>query len=209
MSIINLKKPEHAYFYGFAQTDGHLYEMTRNRGRFSIEICKKDEFILKEFQKIFSILNINLKERMRNTNFKNNYTSSIFNIYNLDFRNELKQLGYPIGKKSDIVIPPIEPFSEIDYIRGLIDGDGSIGFDKNQNTFISFTTASDNMKNYYCNFLQNKIGIIKNVKRNNRDNIYNIVIYNKDVKELSKLLYYENCLSLPRKYEKARTILKY
>jgi hypothetical protein len=36
-------------------------------------------------------------------------------------------IGIPYGKKSETVNPPSNPFSEKDYIRGLIDGDGSIG----------------------------------------------------------------------------------
>lgn len=39
-------------------------------------------------------------------------------------------VGMTYGKKSDIITIPIISFSEIDYWRGMIDGDGSLGFTK-------------------------------------------------------------------------------
>ena len=43
---ITLNHPDYAYLFGFIQTDGHLYNNTRDRGRLSIEIHKQDEDIL-------------------------------------------------------------------------------------------------------------------------------------------------------------------
>ncbi|MEA5567319.1 hypothetical protein [Anabaena sp. UHCC 0399] len=43
---ITLENPYYAYLFGFIQTDGHLYNNTRDRGCLSIEINKQDEHIL-------------------------------------------------------------------------------------------------------------------------------------------------------------------
>ena len=80
--IIDLKMPEHAYFYGFALTDGNLYESSKNRGRLTIEISSQDCDLLKSFTKIFNVKS-SYSERLRKTNFSNNNLISFskFDIY--------------------------------------------------------------------------------------------------------------------------------
>jgi hypothetical protein len=46
----------------------------------------------------------------------------------LEARQAFIDLGPPVGRKSQIVRPPALPFSEVDYLRGIIDADGSVGF---------------------------------------------------------------------------------
>ena len=201
--IIDLRKPEHAYFYGFALTDGHLREGTRNRGSLSIEVAIRDTELLQKFKTLFEVNSI-YKERFRETNFtskkKAGYCS--FSIYDLNFRNELKEYGFPVGKKSDIISPPLKEFSEIDFIRGLIDGDGSVGLTSKGLPFISFTTASEDIRNYVVNFINKTLNRNINPQRNKRDNIYNIVIQTISAQQLYKILYYDNCLCLTRKNHK-------
>lgn len=198
--IINLLKPEHAYFYGFALTDGHLNEDTRNRGRLSIEVAIRDMELLQKFKTLFEI-NSTYKERFRTTNFSTNkklgYCS--FSIYDLNFRNELKEYGFPVGKKSKIIKPPLKKFSEIDFVRGLIDGDGSVGITSQGLPFISFTTASEKIRNYLVDFINKNLNRNINPQRNKRDGIYNIMLNSTPAKQLYKLLYYNGCLCLNRK----------
>ena len=63
-------------------------------------------------------------------------------IYNWDFRKWIKKY-VPVGKKSYIICPPKEEFSEVDYWRGIIDGDGSLGIAKSLGNapFLSVITA--------------------------------------------------------------------
>jgi hypothetical protein len=49
---ITLNHSDYAYLFGFIQTDGNLYNNTRDRGRLSIEIHKQDEDILWAFQNL-------------------------------------------------------------------------------------------------------------------------------------------------------------
>jgi hypothetical protein len=88
-SDIDLKNPHYAYMFGFIQTDGHLYNTTRDRDRVSIEVSKQDEDILWAFKNLIPF-NSSITERERNTNFSNNYISVIWRVYEKKFRDYLE-----------------------------------------------------------------------------------------------------------------------
>jgi hypothetical protein len=206
--IIDLKIAEHSYFYGFAQADGSLYETTRNRGKLSIELSERDESLLLEFQNIFPVKS-HISKRTRDTNFKDNHTSVTFTIHDWDFRKELKVLGFPNKSKSLIIGPPNGEYSEIDYIRGIIDGDGSLGLTSKDIPFLSLVTVSESLKDYYINFLFNITGKLKKPSRNKRDDAYNIMINKEDAKLVVSKLYYNDCFCLPRKLEKSKDVMSW
>lgn len=205
--MLTLTVPEHAYFYGFAQGDGHLQESSRNRGRFTIELSSRDRELLEKFRLLFEC-NSTVSNRTRNTNFKKNYTTSTFRICDWAFRKELLDLGYQVGRKSRIVTPPICEFSETDYFRGVIDADGSLGMTAQGFPFISLVTPSDNIANWVISFISSTTGKSrKKLKRNVRDNIYNIMITKEDAVLLASMLYYDGCLAMERKRIKAKEIM--
>lgn len=197
-----------SYLYGLLQTDGNLYETSRNRGRISLELKKEDEVLLEEINNQLKI-NSYITERTKNTNFSKNYTSVCLKIYDLDFRKNIKSFGFPVGKKSEIIEPPKTKFVEPDYIRGLIDGDGSLGLTGNGFPFLSFTIKSEKLKEYYLDYIFRKTGKRKNINRNKRDNIYNICVYKEDAQVIIKEIYYENCLCLNRKMKKMKEVLSW
>ena len=211
MKHINLKIPEHSYFFGFTQADGTLGKIKnfRNKGRLQIEVGEKDTHILKSFKQLFPSVYSGIRIRNRDTNFKENYTSYTFTICDMEFRKELNKLGVPYGKKSLIVSPPKTNFCERDYIRGLVDGDGSVGITNKGFPFISFTVKSEKLKNYLFNFIEKTIGERKRLKRNKRDNIYNIMLKNEKAQQVIRYLYYPGSLTLKRKSKKARMVLKW
>lgn len=204
----DLCKPEHSYIFGFFQADGSLSENTRNRGRLEVELSLRDIDILQKI-KANLLLNSSLTTRTRNTNFKNDYTSATLSLFDLKFRKSLIALGMPVGKKHLIIRPPEVEFCELDYARGLLDGDGSLGLDGKRKPFISLNTSSDYIRNWYVDLILRLTGKIKNPKRNKRDNTYNIVMFNEAAQNLTKKLYYENCLALNRKLYLAQEILKW
>jgi DNA-binding transcriptional regulator WhiA len=208
MNYINLKIPEHSYFFGFAQTDGSLSKSSRNRGKFQIEIGKKDLHILKSFKTLFPSVYSSIKARNRDTNFKKNYTSFVLTINDINFREEIDKLGVPYGKKSEIIVPPNFAFKERDYIRGLIDGDGSIGMRLKKFPFISFTVKSEKLKDYLVGVVERITGERKRLNRNARDNIYNIMINREKAQKIAEYLYYSDCLALNRKLKDVKKILK-
>lgn len=209
MKHMNLKIPNHSYFFGFVQTDGTLRESTRNRGKLEIEIGEKDLHILKSFKNLFPSIYCSIRTRNRDTNFKKGYKSYVFGLYNLEFRKEINNLGIPYGKKSEIVLPPKVNFCERDYIRGLIDGDGSLGLTNRNIPFVSFTVKSEGLKDYLLSVIEKNTGERKRISRNTRDNIYNIMLNGEKAQDFIKYLYYSDCLCLKRKLRKTKLVLKW
>lgn len=201
----DLTKPELAYMFGFLQTDGCLRKGKKNKGNLLVEIQVKDRLILEKFKELVSVYS-SIRERTRNTNFKKNYTSAIWSVYDLEFRTALNELGLPYGKKSTIISTPTVPFSEIDYWRGIIDGDGSLGITAQNFPFMSLITTSDSLKNSFLQFLFEKTNQLKTTQPNKRDNAYNIVIKNENAQQLINELYYPGCLCLERKRASAELV---
>ena len=146
---------------------------------------------------------------IRNTNFKEEYRSYSITICNMKFREEINKLGVPYGKKSSIVSPPIGEFCERDYIRGLVDGDGSVGVAAAEFPFISLTIKSEALKKYFLNILEKIVGEKKRLNRNKRDGIYNIMINREKAQKLIRYLYYPDCLALGRKLKSAKLALQW
>jgi hypothetical protein len=119
--ILTMENPFYAYLFGLIQTDGHLYQNSRNRGRLSIELGKRDEELLNDLQKLLPF-HSSISERTRKTNFSNNYVSVIWNVFDKRFREFLMENGIPCGRKSNSISAPVGRYSKIDYFRGLIDG---------------------------------------------------------------------------------------
>src|SRR5271157_2371873 len=99
-------KPELAYVIGFLQSDGHLSNVV-GKGKLTIELSSKDKEILPKIGKILTN-SFSVRSRVRNTNFKDNYESTILTISNMDIRKLVFDLGVPEGRKSDLVEAPKE-----------------------------------------------------------------------------------------------------
>jgi hypothetical protein len=206
--ILTLENSFYAYLFGLVQTDGHLYQNSRNRGRLSIELGKRDEALLLTLQKLLPF-NSSISERKRKTNFSNEYISVIWNVFDKRFRDFLVGNGIPYGRKSEIISIPFKNYSKVDYFRGLIDGDGSLGLTANGFPFLSFITASSEIANEYLGFLKSVTHKEKTTAQNNRDKVFNIAIYKEDAQKVVQTLYYANCLALPRKLMKAKEVLSW
>jgi hypothetical protein len=207
--MYNLEDPFVSYFIGLLQTDGHHSESSRNRGRVSIEISTKDEDIISKIVPMLKC-NFSVKERTRKTNFSDgrDYKSICLNIFDWSFRIWIKKY-VPVGKKSSIIEPPSEGFSENDYWRGVIDGDGSLGITARGFPFISLVTDSDKLAQKYISFLKTVTNKDKSVKRNKRDHVYNICLFIEDAQKLVRQLYYDGCLCINRKMEQSKKVLQW
>jgi hypothetical protein len=198
-----------SYMVGFFQTDGHHRSGKGNKGSITLEIGYKDKDIIK---KISSLLDVNysITERERITNFTNGVKKKYITlrICGLPFRQWIKKY-VPTGKKSKIICQPEDPHSEIDYWRGVIDGDGSLGITGGNLPFLGFVTDSDKLAEQYASFLKSITGRDKIIKRNKRDNIYNITIFRESAQEVVKKIYYKNCICLNRKKNKAKEVISW
>ncbi|MGW3559011.1 LAGLIDADG family homing endonuclease [Streptomyces sp. NPDC000963] len=197
-SFMDLEDPGYAYMFGFLQADGHLSSQSRQRGRLTVEINARDIQILREFQQL-TPYNSSITERTRATNFSKSHHSAIWTLSSLEARTTLNRLGLPYGKKSKKITPPRVPFSRRDYLRGVIDADGSVGFTGQGFPFVSLTTSSTAVGAYLCHYTKKITGTERQIKRNTRDGVYNVVYTKEAAVQLAAHLYYPDCLALERK----------
>ncbi|MFS8204788.1 hypothetical protein ACLVWQ_39720 [Streptomyces sp. CWNU-52B] len=196
--FMNLKNPNYAYMFGFLQADGHLAKGTGQKGRLTVEINVRDIEVLREFQRL-TPYNSSITERTRSTNFAESHHSATWTLCALEARTKLNELGLPYGRKSTKIAPPHVEHSSRDYLRGIIDADGSVGYTSKGFPFISLTTASTAIGTYLCQYANQVTGAERLIKRNTRDGIYNILYLMETAQALSKHLYYPDCIALDRK----------
>lgn len=165
-----------------------------------------DKPLLEKFQAMFPFYS-SILSRTRDTNFKQDYEAVTWSVSHRAFREELEFLGLPVGSKSGTIKPPEVAYSLPDYLRGLIDADGSLGLEKHGYPFLGLTTSSDIIASTYMDFLYSLTGRRKQQGRNKRDQVYNILIFKEDAQEAAAALYYDGCLALPRKARKAAEIV--
>jgi hypothetical protein len=102
---LDLTKPAHAYLYGLIQTDGHLSQGTRNRGKLQIELSYKDAGVLEQLASVIPFYS-RLSTRTRSTNFSSAHKSAMLRVCAKEFRDELIGLGMIVGKKSKTIDVP-------------------------------------------------------------------------------------------------------
>lgn len=204
---IDLLRPDHAYFFGFAQTDGNHYAGRGQKGRLSIELSDRDDAVLHSFCSLFDV-HSRVSYRERTTNF-GVHRSATWTVCNLGFRRELAELGLPAGRKSETVAPPLNAFSTRDYLRGLVDGDGSVGFTGTGRPFLAFTTASRALADYFCAQALSVAGAYRSVNANARDGVYNPMVSGEPAAVLAGWLYGDVGLALERKREAATRVARW
>lgn len=204
MPHLDLMRPDHAYFFGFAQTDGSHYAGTRQRGRLTIELSERDEAVLHSFTALFDVYS-RVSYRQRTTNF-GPHRAVTWTVCDLAFRRELVALGLPTGPKSTMVAPPPTFFSVRDYLRGLVDGDGSVGFTRTGRPFVGFVTASQPLAEFFCAQALSVVGAYRTANRNRRDNVYNLMVAADPAASLAAWLYPDGCLALERKRRAAQLV---
>ncbi len=202
---MDLTVPEYAYMFGFLQADGHLYQGSGQKGSLTVELSVRDVDLLYRFKNL-TPYNSSVVERTRSTNFVENYHSAVWTLCSLEARTKLNSLGLPYGRKSRDIGPPSLEFSRRDYLRGLIDADGSVGFTRRGMPFISLSTSSTAIGTYVCSYAQTVTGAMRRPRRNQRDHVYNITYRGKAAQTLTSTLYYMGCLSLRRKQTVAERI---
>ena len=199
MNMRLLLTPELSYITGFIQTDGSHSGDPERKGRISIELAARDEVHLESIAGALP-WKTSLRKRTRQTNFSTgDYSTTILNLFAQEARRFFAAAGVPPGRKSGTVGPPSTPFVGPDYVRGIIDGDGSIGFTANGYPFVSVVTASERLATYLCEVIAEVCAVRRTARRNTRDNVYNIMVTSTAAQALVAWCYYERALALPRK----------
>lgn len=202
---LDLMNPAHAYLYGLIQTDGHLSQDTGNKGKLQIELSNTDADVLEQLASAISF-HSHISTRVRSTNFSPAHKSATLLVCAKEFRDELISLGMIVGKKSETIDVPRGEFSRTDYFRGVVDGDGSLGFTAHGFPFLSLCTASDKIAVAYEAFTRQVTGKEKRLKRNSRDGVFNITVFKEDAQSVAATLYSEGCIAISRKKRMALAI---
>ncbi|MFC8421979.1 LAGLIDADG family homing endonuclease [Streptomyces sp. NPDC057236] len=203
--FMDLEDPEYAYMFGFLQADGHLHQGTGQKGRLSVEINARDAHILHEFQRL-TPYHSSISERTRATNFAEQHHSATWTVCSLEARTIVNELGIPYGKKSLLIRPPRVDFRRRDYLRGIIDADGSLGWTAEGLPYLSLTSASTGLATYMCHYAKKVTGAERVPRRNTRDRVYVLTYFKEQAQRLAEHLYYPGSLALDHKKANAASI---
>ncbi|MFI8102150.1 LAGLIDADG family homing endonuclease [Streptomyces sp. NPDC086023] len=203
--FMDLQDPRYAYMFGFIQADGHLSAQSRQRGSLTVEVSVRDIELLEEFQGLTPYPS-SITKRVRSTNFATEHHSAKWSLHALEARTTLNELGVPYGRKSTTIAPPRCNFARRDYLRGVIDADGSVGHTGQGFPFVSLTTSSTAISACLSSYAQQVTGAERLTRRNSRDGVYNILYTKEAAQQLAADLYYPGCLSLTRKRTAAATL---
>lgn len=202
--LFDLSQPADAYLMGLLQTDGCHSGHPSGRGKITLELASRDLQILVDLQAILPCKST-IRSRERSTNFTDGFKSSGLTICSMEVRRELERLGLPAGRKSSTVAPPAaDNLSTRDYVRGLYDGDGSIGFTGRGYPFISFVTKSEPLGRYVIDQIREVTGAVRTFTFNKRDAVANIMISSHAAVQFAEWMYYDGCLAIERKVSAAQ-----
>lgn len=109
--------PEAAYWIGFILADGNVYKHPKHSDQLNIGLKQSDVNHLKKLKRFLGC----------NKPLYYNKDAVFFNIYSNKLINRLEQFGI-IPRKSLIAKPPKSLIDNQDFWRGMIDGDGWIGW---------------------------------------------------------------------------------
>ena len=201
-----LNTEEKAYFLGLLFTDGSI----RNNN-IRLQLKKSDEYMVKRFRDAMSS-DVILQEDKR----KGKECIGV-EIRNPQAVKDLEKYGIIPNKTyslDNIHIDLIPEKLRPHYIRGLIDGDGSIYFEKVQTgnsiqPVITFTAYSEDCVKSFQNFIDNEV---LHIKEHNKIQKYNAYCCKwKGVCKVSKIFHYlyDNAtIYLIRKFERAEAFLR-
>lgn len=189
----NISTPEQAYWLGVMYTDGYISKANKYTNYFGISVMKKDKDWLKQFQS-FLKTNAHIKEYVQSSGYAvgTDYVRLI--IGNNKIVADLERYGVVEHKTKLISAIPSIPY-KIDFIRGVIDGDGSL-----RKTYPQIRIAGNyDFLKEIGDYLQVPYDIVPD------KTIFCLTVKGVETnKKLEKLLYEEATCYLPRKREIAK-----
>ena len=200
-----------AYILGFIFADGNITEVINNghSDKLGFGINKKDIDILKKIKK-----EISAKQAL---SISGKYVH--FSIFSQIIVDDLKKLGITYRKsslKSPCELPKIPQRYIKDFIRGIVDGDGSIHFDKKGYPTLNICGRKEIMTFIKDHFLLNfriYSKITQPKKNGELVNVFFISYRCNSAKILIKYLYKNATIYLKRKFKlskrSARKVMKY
>jgi len=190
----NIDTENKAYFLGFITADGCI---AKDGNRVHITINSKDDYILDILKKELSSSNIVRKYKVLDKRKNIYHDSSVFQFSNKKIKEDLEKHGVDCNKSFSFIFPLGLPLNLLNhFLRGLLDGDGSISSSRNELFLLSTKEFLEIINNYLFNNLA-KISVIQKKK-----NVYKLNISNKNTCiEFLKYIYTDALIFLERKYK--------
>ncbi len=188
-----------AYFLGLLITDGYLSGVNNNIG---IVLQERDGYILEKFSDcIFAQNNVGYINRQNEKDGKIRQNQRRFVIVSKHMKETLLKYGITHNKWATCDMPychiPIKYFNH--FVRGCIDGDGSIQANKRHSS-ISLIGSPKFIDNLFLRLKELGFNFrITEEKRTSKPLKYLICTKNKDNKNFSEWLYRDATLFLTRK----------
>ncbi len=134
---------EKAYILGLIMTDGYII---KNYVGFGIQLTETDGYILEKIRNVIGgrspIMKINC-DKKRET-LRGARDMARLHVHNSIIAYDLKAIGVTVNKTKTLRYNNCVPLEyESSFFRGLIDGDGTIGFSKNGYPWFCLASASE------------------------------------------------------------------
>ena len=195
---------EKAYFLGILITDGNVFIKNKTY-KVSITLQEQDKYLIEEFCK-----EIKLNKKV---------TSDCRGCYSVQVCSkkmceDLRKYHISPNKTFTIKLPQIDDKYMSHFLRGCVDGDGSVGFYERKNRcshkkIIRLCSASKTFLEEVKNYLSQKLGIGGFIREEKKDKLFQIYYNeNNDVYKLISYLYNDASIHMKRKYDKVLLIKK-
>ncbi len=194
----NIDTEEKAYFLGLLLTDGNVF-IKKNTYKVSITLQESDKYLIENF---CDAIKLNKK-----------VTSDGRGCYGVQVISkkmceDLEKYHIVPNKTFTVRMPKIDDKLMPHFIRGCIDGDGSIGFYSRNNRrshrkLIRLCSASKIFLEEISGYLYNNFGIRGSLREETKDKLYQIYYNsNESVYKLINFLYKDATIYMKRKYDK-------
>lgn len=204
-NALDILSPEALYWIGFLYADGHI---PKDRPRISLTLSEIDKDHLVKFGNFFGEnlpLTHTVKKGLGSHGYINNDAFRV-QFSSRSIYNTLVSLGFTSRKTWDITPHDLLKSSR-DFWRGVIDGDGYLGYKKYKglNRYATLSLCGhEQTTNAFLVFLREN-GIepkAKSLKASNRDYLWTVTISTNIARDAATLLYQGASVYLDRKYEK-------
>ncbi len=197
---------EKAYFLGLLFADGCVQDYKAGNPRISIRLKESDKPIIDRFKECIGSNNsvYYCKEKKGSGLFG-------FSIRSKEMADDLSIYGIiPNKTYKTKSLPIIDDCFIAPFIRGLVDGDGSIYY-SNSHWSLSFSNYNIEMCKSFQNSVNMLIGKENNIKpqlsKNKKGQVYIITYQKYDTKKICELLYKNSNVHIARKYKNAMLVL--
>ncbi len=191
------KNPEASYFCGLLYTDGSV---TKNR--VSISLQKQDSVIVWRLRSFLKATHP-IRTIAANNSYKNSQPSVLLGVSSAQLAQSLQQYGI-VPNKSTRQIPPMSMLSNPHWWRGVVDGDGSVGFRKSGRPYVYITGSKATCEQFIW-FGREYADFDVSIQPNN--SIWQVTINGYPCQPIIRAMYHGTSLAIPRKLNNAVEII--